>query len=70
MSKGDRSTSDAFSADDSDIHSALLAIPSMFERLIYIISLAKRKDDNETASARVRRLLVTEPRRFLRSGCD
>jgi hypothetical protein len=60
MSKDECYAPDDFSADDSDIHSALLEIPSVFERLIYVISLGKRKDSSETASARVRRLLVTE----------
>jgi hypothetical protein len=60
MSRDECSDFEDLSADDSDIHSALLEIPSVFERLIYIVSLANRKAVGETASARVRRVLAAE----------
>jgi hypothetical protein len=52
--------SDASPGNVKDIHSVLLAIPSVFERLVYIASLADRNDMGEEAGARSRRVLRTE----------
>lgn len=60
MSKYECPDFEDLSATDSDIHSALFKIPSVFERLICVVSLAHRNNSGETPSARVRQVLATE----------
>lgn len=60
MSNDECTDFDDFSAADSDIHSTLLDISSVFERLIYIVSWANRKDSGETASSSGRQVLAKE----------